>query len=97
MRLCLPPLTKFPFLHSLSFLVDKYFQAGPQHVRVGPSQLQGQGGALDTRDLRHQHPRHQEDRPAGGDRHHQGPGRQGAVQISVFRYQLYQKLLPRVS
>ena len=65
MRLC--HHTKFPFLHSLSFLVNKYFQTRPQHVRVGPRQLQGPGGALATRTLRHQHPRHQETRAAGGD------------------------------
>ena len=69
--------TRFP-----SWL-DNICQAGPQHVPVGPRQLQSQGGALDTRDLRHQHPRHQETRPAGGARHHQDPGGQGAVQISI--------------
>ena len=69
--------TKFPpWLHS-------NWQARPQHVPVGPSQLQSQGGALDPGDLRHQHPRHQETRPAGGARHHQDPGGQGAVQISI--------------
>ena len=63
--------------------LDNNWQARPQHVPVGPRQLQSQGGALDTRDLRRQHPRHQEARPAGGDRRHQSPGRQGAVQISI--------------
>ena len=69
--------TRFP-----SWL-DNNSQAGPQHVPVGPRQLQSQGGALDPGDLRHQHPRHQETRPAGGARHHQDPGGQGAVQIST--------------
>ena len=63
--------------------LDNNWQARPQHVPVGPRQLQSQGGALDPGDLRHQHPRHQETRPAGGARHHQDPGGQGAVQISI--------------
>ena len=51
---------------------------------MGPSQLQSQGSALDPGDLRHQHPRHQEARPAGGHWHHQGAGGQGAVEISII-------------
>ena len=68
--------------------LDNNWKAGPQPEPVAASQLQSQGGALDTWDLRHQRPRHQEDRPAGGDRQHQGSGGQGAVQISDMNVEI---------